>query len=47
MLYSYNANGKIQIAKAPAGYRSANLAYAVRILFARVPLGIQILGVFG
>jgi hypothetical protein len=35
------------IAKAPAGHRSPNLADAVKILFARVPPGIQIVGVFG
>jgi phage terminase large subunit len=46
VLYSHNANGKISITKTPAGYRSPNLADAVKMLFAPTPAGIEIIGVF-
>jgi hypothetical protein len=47
VLYGHNPNGKIFIQKTPAGYRSPNLADAVKMAYAPVPLGIQIIGVFG
>jgi hypothetical protein len=46
VLYQHNANGKIQIVKTPAGYKSPNLADAVKILFAPASLGVEIIGVF-
>ena len=42
----HNPNGKIVIEKTPAGYRSPNLADAVKMVFAPTPFGIQIIGVF-
>jgi hypothetical protein len=46
VLYEINPNGKIQIVKTPAGYRSPNLADAVKMVFAPTPLGVQIIGVY-
>ena len=46
MLYGHNPNGKIQIIKMAAGYRSPNLADAVKMIFAPTPAGIEIIGVF-
>jgi hypothetical protein len=46
VLYQHNANGKIQIVKTPAGYKSPNLADAMKMLFAPTPLGIEIIGIF-
>jgi hypothetical protein len=46
ILYETNPNGKVQIVKTPAGYRSPNPADAVMMCFAPVPLGIQIIGIF-
>jgi hypothetical protein len=46
VLCGHNPNGKIVIEKTPAGYRSPNLADAVKMVFAPTPLGIQIIGVF-
>jgi hypothetical protein len=46
VLYGHNPNGKIFIQKTPAGYRSPNLADAIKMAFAPVPLGIQFIGIF-
>jgi hypothetical protein len=39
VLCGHNPNGKIVIEKTPAGYRSPNLADAVKMVFAPTPLG--------
>jgi hypothetical protein len=46
VLYGHNPNGKIVIQKTPAGYRSPNLADALKVLFAPTSPGIEIIGVF-
>jgi phage terminase large subunit len=46
VLYKLNANGKVVVDKAPDGYRSPNLADAIKIAFAPASLGIEIIGVF-
>lgn len=46
VLYKHNANGKIVIEKTPSGYRSPNLADALRMCFAPASLGIEIIGFF-
>jgi phage terminase large subunit len=46
VLYGHNPNGKIQIVKTPAGYRSPNLADAVKMAFAPTPAGITIIAIF-
>jgi phage terminase large subunit len=46
VLYKLNANGKVVVDKAPDGYRSPNLADALKICFAPASLGIEIIGIF-
>jgi phage terminase large subunit len=46
VLYKLNVNGKVVVDKAPNGYRSPNLADALKIAFAPASLGIEIIGIF-
>jgi phage terminase large subunit len=46
VIYGYNVNGKVQITKTPSGFKSPNLADAVKMCFAPASLAVKVIAIF-